>query len=98
MAFPSNQDRKRRQRRPTGRESPATIREKFAVAELARELAHELNNPLEALTNLLYLAKSSPNSARVTSMLQEAEDQLARVSTIVRSILALEKGDHEERL
>jgi len=27
------------------------VREKVAVAELARELAHELNNPLEALTN-----------------------------------------------
>ena len=33
------------------------IREKVVVADLARELAHELNNPLEALVNLIYLAR-----------------------------------------
>ena len=74
------------------------IRAKIAVAELAHELAHELNNPLEALTNLLYLSKKAAAGDDLRRMLDEAEAQLARISTIVHSILALEKGDHEQRL
>lgn len=73
-------------------------REKIAVAELARELAHELNNPLEALTNLVYLARQEPLPEKVKEMLDEAEAQLARLSVVVDTILNLEKISHEQRL
>ena len=74
------------------------VREKIAVAELARELAHELNNPLEALTNLVYLAQQEPLDEKVKEMLNEAETQLARLSVVVDTILNLEKSNHEQRL
>lgn len=74
------------------------VREKIAVSELARELAHELNNPLEALTNLVYLAQQEPLNEKVKEMLDEAEAQLARLSVVVDTILNLEKSNHEQRL
>jgi len=74
------------------------VQEKIAVAELARELAHELNNPLEALTNLIYLAQQEPLDEKVKEMLDEAETQLTRLSVVVDTILNLEKSNHEQRL
>jgi PAS domain S-box-containing protein len=47
---------------------------------------------LEALTNLLFLLGSSGTDQR--EHLEEAEHQLARINTLVRSILALDE-DHE---
>lgn len=74
------------------------IREKLAIAELASELAHHLNNPLEALTNLIYLARQSVSDETTVSMLEEAETQLERLATVVHSIVSLNKGDSEQRL
>ncbi len=74
------------------------IREKIAVAELARELAHQLNNPLEALTNLIYLTRKKAASGEIKSMLDEAESQLARIAGVVHSIVSLEKSDPDQRL
>jgi PAS domain S-box-containing protein len=98
MEFQSSRDRKIRERRRV-RKAQSNIRERIAVAELAHELAHVLNNPLEALTNLLYLAReAAAEKVPLEGMLDEAESQLARISTVVQSILALEEGDHEQRL
>jgi PAS domain S-box-containing protein len=98
MEFQSSRDRKIREHRSRFRTAQSKIREKIAVAELAHELAHELNNPLEALTNLLYIARRAAEKDQQKEMLDEAESQLAQISTVVHSILALEKGDHEQRL
>jgi PAS domain S-box-containing protein len=76
----------------------SVVPEKIAVAELARELAHELNNPLEALVNLIYLARQKPLDDETRAMLDEAESQLGRMSVVVHTILALEKSNHEQRL
>ena len=76
----------------------SAVPEKIAVAELARELAHELNNPLEALVNLIYLARQKPLDDETSAMLDEAESQLGRMSVVVHTILALEKSNHEQRL
>jgi len=76
----------------------SNVQEKIAVAELAGELAHELNNPLEALTNLIYLAQQEPLDEKVKEMLDEAETQLTRLSVVVDTILNLEKSNHEQRL
>ena len=41
------------------------VRANVAVAELASESAHQLNNPLEALTNVIYLADSSTKHGQI---------------------------------
>lgn len=74
------------------------IRKKIEVGELARELAHQLNNPLEALTNLIYLARQKAADDELKVMLDEAESELARISAVVHSIVTLEESDPDQRL
>lgn len=60
--------------------------EKLASAgRLAATIAHEINNPLEAVTNLLYLAKSDPGNA--ARYIEAAEGELHRVAHITRQTL-----------
>jgi PAS domain S-box-containing protein len=63
--------------------------EKLAAAgRLAATVAHEINNPLEAVTNLVYLAKRDlPDAAKVAGYLQLAGRELDRVSHIARQTL-----------
>jgi two-component system, chemotaxis family, CheB/CheR fusion protein len=58
-----------------------------AVGRLAATVAHEINNPLEAITNLVYLAKSASTSSDVVGFLTSAEEQLACVSHLTRQTL-----------
>jgi PAS domain S-box-containing protein len=59
-----------------------------AMGRLASTVAHEINNPLEAVTNLLYLARSSPSlDSDTQSYLVTAERELARLSNITRLTL-----------
>ena len=60
--------------------------EKLAAAgRLAATIAHEINNPLEAITNLLYLAKRNPSN--VDKYLDLASNELARVNHIAKQTL-----------
>lgn len=62
--------------------------EKLAVAgRLASSIAHEINNPLESVTNLLYLMRISDNMDQIKGYLQIAESELARVSEITSHTL-----------
>jgi PAS domain S-box-containing protein len=59
-----------------------------AAARLAATVSHEINNPLEAIGNLIFLARTNPASpAKVVEQLQLAEQELARVSHITRQTL-----------
>ncbi|MFZ0662252.1 MAG: response regulator [Acidobacteriaceae bacterium] len=60
-----------------------------ATGRLAHTIAHEINNPLEALSNLIYIAqeKESTNSD-TQSYLRQASIELDRVSQITKQILA----------
>ncbi len=59
-----------------------------ATGRLAATIAHEINNPLEAVTNLIYLAKTDPTTpAPVQRMLETADDELARVAQIAQQTL-----------
>jgi PAS domain S-box-containing protein len=59
-----------------------------AMGKLASTVAHEINNPLEAVTNLLYLARSSESSeAETQGYLASAERELSRLSNITRLTL-----------
>lgn len=62
--------------------------EKLAVTgRLAASIAHEINNPLEAVTNLLFLIRSSPDPETAQRYLNNAEQELARVAEITKQTL-----------
>ncbi|HEX3942104.1 MAG TPA: PAS domain S-box protein, partial [Acidobacteriaceae bacterium] len=62
--------------------------EKLAsVGRLAASVAHEINNPLEAITNLIYLARNARDSGEVHEYLASAEEEMERVSHITKQTL-----------
>ncbi len=58
-----------------------------AVGKLASSIAHEINNPLEAVTNLLYLAGTTDSLPEIKFHIETAEQELARVSAIANQTL-----------
>jgi signal transduction histidine kinase len=62
--------------------------EKLAVVgRLASSMAHEINNPLEAVTNLLFLIRGSDNLTEVREHVDIAERELRRVALITNQTL-----------
>lgn len=62
--------------------------EKLAVTgRLAASIAHEINNPLEAVTNLLYLMRAEPLSDIARDYLAAADQELARITEITKHTL-----------
>jgi PAS domain S-box-containing protein len=54
-----------------------------AVGRLASSISHEINNPLESVTNLLYLLRTNPSLDQTArDFLATAEEQLSRVSQV----------------
>jgi signal transduction histidine kinase len=58
-----------------------------AVGRLASSIAHEINNPLEAVTNLLYLAQQAAVNPEAKQYITTAELELRRVSVIANQTL-----------
>jgi signal transduction histidine kinase len=58
-----------------------------AVGRLASSIAHEINNPLEAVTNLIYLAQNAAVDPDAKQYLATAEIELRRVSAIANQTL-----------
>jgi PAS domain S-box-containing protein len=78
-------------------EKAMRISEKLAATgKLAATVAHEINNPLEAAANLLYLMGDDTGlSAETKHYLKLAEEQLSRVSHITRQTLAFYRDPKE---
>ena len=59
-----------------------------AIGRLSATIAHEVNNPLEAVTNLIYLARSDLHlSPESRTYLDRADQELARLGAIARRTL-----------
>ncbi len=58
-----------------------------AVGRLASSIAHEINNPLASVTNLLYLIETAAQLSDVRKYAVIAQRELARVSSIVTQTL-----------
>jgi PAS domain S-box-containing protein len=76
----------------TGRKEAENVLREFeklaAAARLSAAIAHEINNPLSAVTNLVYLAKGTPGVPRsAAEQLTLAEQELERVGHATRQAL-----------
>lgn len=58
-----------------------------AVGRLAATVAHEINNPLEAVTNLVFLAKESATRDDVRRFLEQADEEIGRISQLTKQTL-----------
>ncbi len=60
-----------------------------AAGRMAAAIAHEINNPLEAVTNLLYILKTHPQmQPELRKYARLAEEEIARLTHIARQTLA----------
>jgi signal transduction histidine kinase len=73
--------------------------EKLAgTGRLAATIAHEINNPLEAVTNFIYLAKTSKGvPEEVCRYLETADHELARVAQIAQQTLGFYRDNAKHR-
>jgi PAS domain S-box-containing protein len=53
-----------------------------AIGRLTSSILHEINNPLEAVGNLIFLARQAANPVEAAGYLEQAEEELGRVSQI----------------
>ena len=60
-----------------------------AAADMANRLAHRINNPLQSLTNLLYLAGSGHHGEDAKTLANQMAGDLDRLSSLVKKLLAL---------
>jgi PAS domain S-box-containing protein len=64
--------------------------EKLAVAgRLAATIAHEIHNPLDSVSNLLYLMRNGASPEESRQFMDMAEQELTRVTQISRAMLGL---------
>lgn len=60
-----------------------------AAAAMANDLAHQINNPLQCLTNVLFLAKETEGVGDERSLALRLNDDFERLSALVKNLLEL---------
>jgi len=75
------------------RREEVLMKQEREMASMARanELAHQINNPLQTLTNTLYLALHGGDAEQGEVFLEQASRELKVVSDLVREILGVSK-------
>jgi PAS domain S-box-containing protein len=74
-------------------EEVARISEKLAATgRLAATIAHEINNPLEAAINLVFLAQQSSSTVEIKRYLSSADHELARMAHVTRKTLSFNRS------
>lgn len=63
-----------------------------AAAAMANDLAHKINNPLQSLTNILYIAAEGQSGGDARELGREALEDLGKLSMLVKRLLALPKN------
>jgi PAS domain S-box-containing protein len=78
-------------------EAALHISERLAsVGRLAATVAHEINNPLEAVTNFIYIAKQHPQaSPEIKRYLNSADEELRRVAHITQQTLGFYRDNSQ---
>ena len=66
-----------------------------AMGRLANSIAHEINNPLEALTNLVYLLNTSKLEGESSRYVAMAAAELERIARITKQTLAFNRNSEE---
>jgi two-component system NtrC family sensor kinase len=66
-----------------------------AVGRLAASIAHEVNNPLEAIKNALYLMQTGREGDKNSRFLEIARKETERVSHIIRQMLGFARRPGE---
>src|SRR5215207_3397885 len=66
-----------------------------AVGRLAASIAHEVNNPLEAIKNALYLMQGNADGDKNSRFLEIARKETERVSHIIRQMLGFARRPGE---
>ena len=62
-----------------------------ATGKLASAIAHEINNPLEALVNLIYLAGASTSVDTIHEHLSQASRELDRIARVTKQTLSFHR-------
>lgn len=62
-----------------------------ATGRLAHSIAHEINNPLTAVMNVLFLLDREPQSEQAKQYLRTANQELSRVARITKQTLAFHR-------
>ena len=78
---------------PANAEFGRVLREASAPASsaMAHTLAHHINNPLQSITNSIFLALHSGDSASRDQHLEQASNDLRRLSKLVGDLLLLHR-------
>lgn len=66
-----------------------------AAGRMTATLAHEINNPLESLVNLLHLLKDEVHSEDGNDLLEKAEEQVQRLAETTQNTLRAFRGHHQ---
>ncbi len=67
-----------------------------ATGRMAHVIAHEINNPLQALTSLIYLSTKLAINPEVRNYLTQATEELSRISRITKQVLSFNRDTNRE--
>ena len=81
--------------RKLAEEALRTSEKLAATGRLAHSIAHEINNPLSAVMNLLYLIDRETQTPAAHKYLVTANEELARVARITKQTLAFHRDTAE---